>query len=36
MLVSSFAGYDLIMKGYRVAIERRYDFLSYGDSMLLL
>lgn len=36
MLVSSFAGYDLIMKSYQVAIEKEYNFLSYGDSMLIL
>lgn len=36
MLVSSFAGYDAIMKAYQLAIAQEYNFLSYGDSMLLL
>jgi S-adenosylmethionine:tRNA ribosyltransferase-isomerase len=36
MLVSAFAGHDLIMKAYRHAIERSYRFFSYGDAMLIL
>ncbi|MGB4116855.1 MAG: tRNA preQ1(34) S-adenosylmethionine ribosyltransferase-isomerase QueA [Polaromonas sp.] len=35
MLVSAFAGYEHIMGLYRHAIEQRYRFFSYGDSMLL-
>ncbi|WP_180683055.1 tRNA preQ1(34) S-adenosylmethionine ribosyltransferase-isomerase QueA [Tepidicella baoligensis] len=35
MLVSAFAGHDHIMALYRHAIEQRYRFFSYGDSMLL-
>ncbi len=35
MLVSAFAGYEHIMALYQHAIERRYRFFSYGDSMLL-
>jgi len=35
MLVSAFAGYEHIMSLYRHAIEQRYRFFSYGDSMLL-
>jgi S-adenosylmethionine:tRNA ribosyltransferase-isomerase len=35
MLVSAFAGYDHIMALYRHAIEQRYRFFSYGDSMIL-
>ncbi|XKF14992.1 tRNA preQ1(34) S-adenosylmethionine ribosyltransferase-isomerase QueA [Halomonas sp. BLK-85] len=35
MLVSAFAGYDTIMRAYRVAVEERYAFFSYGDAMLL-
>ena len=35
MLVSAFAGYEHVMRLYRHAIEERYRFFSYGDSMLL-
>jgi S-adenosylmethionine:tRNA ribosyltransferase-isomerase len=35
MLVSAFAGYEHIMGLYRHAIEKKYRFFSYGDSMLL-
>lgn len=36
MLVSAFAGYELIREAYAKAIERRFRFLSYGDAMLIL
>ncbi len=36
MLVSAFAGRDLIFKAYREAIAERYRFYSLGDSMLIL
>jgi S-adenosylmethionine:tRNA ribosyltransferase-isomerase len=36
VLVSSFAGYEMIMKAYKEALEKNYNFLSYGDSMLIL
>jgi S-adenosylmethionine:tRNA ribosyltransferase-isomerase len=35
MLVSAFTGYEHMMALYRHAIEARYRFFSYGDSMLL-
>lgn len=35
MLVSAFAGYDLIKKAYAHAIDEKYRFFSYGDAMLL-
>ena len=35
MLVSAFSGYEHIMALYQHAIEQRYRFFSYGDSMLL-
>lgn len=35
MMVSSFAGSDVIRAAYREAIERRYRFYSFGDAMLL-
>lgn len=36
LLVSAFAGRDLILSAYREAIARRYRFYSYGDAMLIL
>jgi S-adenosylmethionine:tRNA ribosyltransferase-isomerase len=36
LLVSAFAGRDLIMDAYQTAIENRYRFYSYGDAMLIL
>jgi S-adenosylmethionine:tRNA ribosyltransferase-isomerase len=35
-LVSAFAGLDLTRRAYKRAIEKRYRFYSYGDSMLIL
>lgn len=35
-LVGSFAGMDKIMNAYNHAIENKYRFYSYGDSMLIL
>jgi len=35
MLVASFMGKDLMKEAYRQAIERKYRFLSFGDSMLV-
>jgi S-adenosylmethionine:tRNA ribosyltransferase-isomerase len=36
MLVSAFAGRELVMSAYRTALEERYRFLSLGDAMLVL
>ncbi len=36
MLVSAFAGYDLIRRAYAEAVARRYRFFSFGDAMLIL
>ncbi len=36
LLVSAFAGTDLIRKCYQEAIDRGYRFYSYGDAMLIL
>ena len=36
MLVSAFAGYELIMEAYKKAVLDRYRFFSYGDAMLIL
>jgi S-adenosylmethionine:tRNA ribosyltransferase-isomerase len=36
LLVSAFAGADLIRRGYEAAIEQKYRFYSYGDAMLIV
>lgn len=36
MLVSSFAGYDFLLKAYREAIDKKYRFFTYGDAMLII
>ena len=36
MLVSAFAGKDLLMKAYQEAVDQKYRFYSYGDAMLIL
>ena len=36
MLVSAFAGKDLIMEAYKQAVAEKYRFYSYGDCMLIL
>ena len=35
VLVSSFAGVENLRRAYTYAVEKRYNFLSYGDSMLI-
>lgn len=35
MLVSALAGYDHIMNAYRVAVQERYRFYSFGDAMFI-
>lgn len=36
MMISAFAGHDLMMKAYKEAIKEKYRFYSYGDAMLIL
>jgi S-adenosylmethionine:tRNA ribosyltransferase-isomerase len=36
MLVAAFAGYELTMHAYRVAVEAGYRFYSYGDAMAVI
>ncbi|MBN2248243.1 MAG: tRNA preQ1(34) S-adenosylmethionine ribosyltransferase-isomerase QueA [Coriobacteriia bacterium] len=36
MMVSAFAGRDLVMRAYELAREERYRFLSFGDAMLIV
>ena len=36
MLVSAFMGYENTMNAYKIAVEEKYRFFSFGDSMLIL
>lgn len=36
MLVSAFAGYDNTMNAYKTAVEEKYRFFSFGDSMIII
>ncbi len=36
MLVSAFAGFDNTMSAYKLAVEEKYRFFSFGDAMLIL
>jgi S-adenosylmethionine:tRNA ribosyltransferase-isomerase len=36
MMVSAFAGYDLLFEAYQKAIKEKYRFGTYGDAMLIL
>ncbi len=36
MLVSAFMGYDNTMNAYKKAVEEKYRFFSFGDSMIIL
>lgn len=36
MMVAAFAGYDFLMEAYRVAVEKKYKFFTYGNPMLII
>lgn len=36
MATAAFGGYDLVMNAYKVAVEQKYQFGSYGDALLIL
>lgn len=36
MATAAFAGFDFLMEAYDEAIKKKYDFLAYGDAMLIM
>ena len=36
MMVSAFAGYELLFEAYRTAVKEKYRFGTYGDAMLII
>ncbi len=36
MMVSAFGGKDFVMKAYKEAIKKKYNFFSYGDAMMII
>jgi len=36
MLVSAFAGRELILEAYEAAVQEKYRFYSFGDAMLII
>lgn len=36
VMIASLLGYDFMMDAYKEALEKEYNFLSYGDSMIIL
>jgi len=36
IMISAFAGYELTMEAYTKAMEKKYNFFSYGDAMLIV
>lgn len=36
IMVSAFAGYELVQEAYKVAIKNKYKFFTYGDAMLII
>ncbi|WP_185855301.1 tRNA preQ1(34) S-adenosylmethionine ribosyltransferase-isomerase QueA [Blattabacterium cuenoti] len=36
MMTAAFSGFSLIMKAYKIGIQKKYKFYSYGDAMLII
>lgn len=35
MLISAFAGYEIVMNAYKIAVKEKYRFFSFGDAMFI-
>jgi len=36
MMAAAYAGYDFLMEAYKEAVDKKYDFFTYGDAMLII
>ncbi|MDR1345789.1 MAG: tRNA preQ1(34) S-adenosylmethionine ribosyltransferase-isomerase QueA [Bacteroidales bacterium] len=36
MMTAAFGGFELVMKAYKIAVEEKYRFLTFGDAMLII
>jgi S-adenosylmethionine:tRNA ribosyltransferase-isomerase len=36
MMSAAYAGYDFLMEAYKEAVDKKYDFFTYGDAMLII
>jgi S-adenosylmethionine:tRNA ribosyltransferase-isomerase len=36
MMVAAYAGYDFLIEAYKEAIDKKYNFFTYGDAMLII
>jgi S-adenosylmethionine:tRNA ribosyltransferase-isomerase len=36
MATAAFAGFDLLKEAYKIAVQEKYQFLAYGDAMLII
>jgi S-adenosylmethionine:tRNA ribosyltransferase-isomerase len=36
MMVSAFAGYELLFDAYKTAVKEKYRFGTYGDAMFII
>jgi len=36
MMVAAYAGYDFLMEAYKEAVDKKYNFFTYGDAMLII
>jgi S-adenosylmethionine:tRNA ribosyltransferase-isomerase len=36
MMVAAYAGYDFLLQAYKEAVDKKYQFFTYGDAMLII